>query len=69
MIKIGQIIEFKGRVGYAAQKGALAEIFNIIKDTDFIDIKWLSETEHLRNGQMNGTYQSSDFYLENNLDK
>ena len=68
MIKVGQTIRFKGRIGYAAQSGALAEVFNVIGDGYFIDIKWSSVTESLRNGQMDGTYQSSDFYLENDLE-
>jgi hypothetical protein len=68
MIKVGQIIRFKGRRDMSAQNGALAEVFNIIGDGYFIDVKWLSVTEHLRKGQMDGTYQSSDFYLEKDLE-
>ena len=68
MFHIGQVIRFKGRVDMGAQNGALAVVTNIIGDGYYIEVEWLSVTEHLRQGQMNGTYRSQDFYFEKDLE-
>ena len=66
MFNIGQVIRFKGRVDMAAQNGALAKVVD--KYRGYVIVEWLSVTEHLRQGQMDGTYREEDFYLEKDLE-
>ena len=68
MFHIGQVIRFKGRVDMSAQNGALAVVTNVYANGYYVIVEWLRDTEHLRQGQMDGTYRAEDFYFENDLE-
>ena len=68
MFTIGQVIRFKGREDMSAQNGALAKVISMYADGYYVIIEWLDITNHLRQGQMNGTYRANDFYFENDLE-
>lgn len=63
MFRIGQVIKFKGREDMSAQNGALARVVSIYANGYYVIVEWLEDTEHLRQGQMDGTYRASDFYF------
>jgi hypothetical protein len=63
MFRIGQVIKFKGREDMSAQNGALAKVVSMYANGYYVIVEWLVDTEHLRQGQMDGTYRASDFYF------
>jgi hypothetical protein len=68
MFNIGEVIRFKGREDMSAQNGALAKVVSMYSNGYYVIVEWSKDTEHLRQGQMDGTYRAEDFYFEKDLE-